>query len=220
MTLILASSSPRRRELLAKAQLDFTLMSVDIDEAILPNEAPTDYIQRMVQQKAVAAVEALKLRHDLDNKDDVTIITADTIGVLNDGKTILVKPADFDDACAMWQRMSGNTHDVWTAVTVTKVSCELKNSSPYNKDNNKDNAWQIIAQHRLIERTEVTFVPLTDAMMTRYWDSGEPQDKAGGYGIQGLAAAWVDKINGSYTNVVGLPLAQTLALLNLSESTR
>lgn len=204
MTLILASSSPRRRELLAQASLDFSTLSVDIDEAVLANEAPTDYIQRMVATKAQAAVEALNSLCNLDNKDEVIIITADTIGVLSDGKTVLVKPADFHDACAMWQKMSDATHQVWTAVTVTKAFCDLKNNT---------SSWQIHDQNRLIECTDVTFVPLTDAMMQRYWDSGEPQDKAGGYGIQGLAAAWVEKINGSYTNVVGLPLAQTLSLL-------
>lgn len=209
MTLILASSSPRRRELLATAQLDFVTLSVDIDETVLANEVPTDYIQRMVDQKAQAAVQALNTRRDLPKSGIVTIITADTIGVLNDGSTILVKPADFKEACAMWQKMSGTSHQVWTAVTVTKAYCDLKNNA---------NTWQIQAQNSLIERTDVTFVPLTDSMMQRYWDSGEPKDKAGGYGIQGLAAAWVEKINGSYTNVVGLPLAQTLALLKLPET--
>jgi len=207
MTLILASSSPRRRELLAQAELDFSTLSVDIDEAVLPNEAPTDYIQRMVASKAQAAVRALNSLSNLNDKDDIIIITADTIGVLRDGKTVLVKPIDVDDARAMWQKMSDATHQVWTAVTVTKAAY-----LPDNEKGNK-NAWQMSDQKSLIECTDVTFVPLTDAMMQRYWDSGEPQDKAGGYGIQGLAAAWVAKINGSYTNVVGLPLAQTLALL-------
>jgi len=218
MTLILASSSPRRRELLAQAELDFSTLSVDIDEAILPNEAPTDYIQRMVASKAQAAVRALNSLSNLDslsdlnNKDDIIIITADTIGVLPDGKTVLVKPIDVDDARAMWQKMSDATHQVWTAVTVTKAAYLPDAYLPDNEKGNKK-AWQMSDQKSLIERTDVTFVPLTDAMMQRYWDSGEPQDKAGGYGIQGLAAAWVAKINGSYTNVVGLPLAQTLALL-------
>lgn len=212
MTLILASSSPRRRELLARAQLDFVTLSVDIDETIDNNESPTGYIKRMVDQKAQAAVQALNQGFEQNPlQTPVSIITADTIGVLNDGKTILVKPADFKEACAMWQRMSGTSHQVWTAVTVTKAFCDLKNNV---------NTWQIRDQNSLIERTDVTFVPLTDAMMQRYWDSGEPKDKAGGYGIQGLAAAWVEKINGSYTNVVGLPLAQTLALLNLPETAR
>jgi septum formation protein len=73
---------------------------------------------------------------------------------------------------------------------------------------------QVVNQQKITERTEVTFIALTIEMMSNYWDSGEPADKAGGYGIQGLGAAWVSRINGSYTNVVGLPLAQTLALIN------
>ena len=110
----------------------------------------------------------------------------------------------------MWQRMSDNVHEVWTAVQATQVQllpkAERSPSEPTQ-------CLQIINQKRITERTEVTFIPLTTQMMSDYWDSGEPADKAGGYGIQGLGAAWVSRINGSYTNVVGLPLAQTLALI-------
>ena len=217
MKLILASGSPRRHELLTRAQLDFTVMSVDIDETPHIDEAPKAYIERMVATKAEAAVEQLNraLNKKLnDNQANVTesiiVLTADTIGVLADGKTVLVKPAHRKDAYRMWQQMSDNVHEVWTAVQATHV---VFSSKAANNPNHKP-VLQVVNQQKITERTEVNFIPLTIEMMSNYWDSGEPADKAGGYGIQGLGAAWVSRINGSYTNVVGLPLAQTLALIN------
>ena len=216
MNLILASGSPRRHELLTRAQLNFTVMSVDIDETPHVNESPKDYIERMVASKAEAALEQLnkELNKKLnDSQTDLSafliILTADTIGVLADGKTVLVKPASRADAYRMWQQMSDNTHQVWTAVQATQVLLSAKSSSSPTSGR----AFQIVNQQQITERTDVTFIPLTEEMMENYWDSGEPADKAGGYGIQGLGAAWVSRINGSYTNVVGLPLAQTVALI-------
>ena len=216
MNLILASGSPRRHELLTRAQLDFTVMSVDIDETPHVNESPKDYIERMVASKAEAALEQLnkelnkKLNdRQIDLSASLIILTADTIGVLADGKTVLVKPDSREDAYRMWQQMSDDTHQVWTAVQATQVSLTAKAANhPSHKP-----VLQIVNQQQITERTDVTFIPLTEEMMQNYWDSGEPADKAGGYGIQGLGAAWVSRINGSYTNVVGLPLAQTVALI-------
>lgn len=214
MYILLASGSPRRRELLSSAQIDFNTLRVDIDEALYKDESPLDYIQRMVAVKADAAIEQLIAEDRLglfnqilpssknaqSTKADLPflILTADTIGVLPDGQTVLVKPVDRAHAYSMWQSMSDNTHQVWTAVQTTLV----------------DQSLQVLWKQQILERTEVTFVPLTAEIMSNYWDSGEPADKAGGYAIQGLAAAWVTRINGSYTNVVGLPLAQTLSLIN------
>ncbi|MGP5502746.1 Maf family protein [Psychrobacter faecalis] len=216
MNLILASGSPRRHELLTRAQLDFTVMSVDIDETPHVNESPKDYIERMVASKAEAALEQLnkELNKKLNDRQtdlsaSLIILTADTIGVLADGKTVLVKPNSRADAYRMWQQMSDNTHQVWTAVQATQVLLSAKSSSSPTSGR----AFQIVNQQQITERTDVTFIPLTEEMMENYWDSGEPADKAGGYGIQGLGAAWVSRINGSYTNVVGLPLAQTVALI-------
>lgn len=216
MNLILASGSPRRHELLTRAQLDFAVMSVDIDETPQLNESPKDYIERMVASKADAALKQLnkelKANHaDCANlSESFIILTVDTIGVLADGKTVLVKPDSRADAYRMWQQMSDDTHQVWTAVQATQVLLSAKSSSSPNSSR----AFQIVNQQQITERTDVTFIPLTEEMMRNYWDSGEPADKAGGYGIQGLGAAWVSRINGSYTNVVGLPLAQTVALIN------
>ncbi len=209
MDIILASGSPRRRELLASAQVDFEVMSVDIDETPKADESPSVYIERMVATKAQAAIWQLGTMskdHQLAQSKTLSkhylILTADTIGVLPDGKTVLVKPQDREHAYAMWQQMSASTHQVWTAVQATLI----------------DQSMNLLWQQRILERTDVTFVPLTAAMMTAYWDSGEPADKAGGYAIQGQAAAWVSTIHGSYTNVVGLPLAQTLALIKQAEA--
>lgn len=208
MNIILASGSPRRCELLKSAQLNFSTMSVDIDEALYDNEAPTDYIQRMVASKALAAIEQLNTisKNALNNMNPIIILTADTIGVLPDGKTILIKPTDCADAHKMWQQMSDNTHQVWTAVQATQAQAL--------PTNDKDARLVALNRQQIIERTQVTFVPLTLDMMNDYWHSGEPADKAGGYAIQGRAAAWVSSIHGSYTNVVGLPLAQTMVLLD------
>ena len=215
MTILLASGSPRRRELLSCAQLSFDIMSVDIDETPITDETPISYIERMVKDKSVAAINQLNRQGDASTKttsddlfstvDPIIILTADTIGVLADGKTVLVKPTDRAHAYEMWQKMSDTTHQVWTAVRAVKVQL--------NYHDNGQKQWQVIAHQQTIERTDVSFVSLTPSMMDSYWDSGEPADKAGGYGIQGLAAAWVTRIEGSYTNVVGLPLAQTLALI-------
>jgi len=216
MNIILASGSPRRRELLARAQLDFRVLSVDIDETQQVDELPKNYIERMVATKAAAAIEQLNQTLSIDegNEDSFTesliILTSDTIGVLSDGKTVLVKPVDREHAYSMWQQMSDNVHEVWTAVQATRVQL-LSKKEGHTPDRIKD--FQVVDQQQFTERTEVTFIPLTTQMMSDYWDSGEPADKAGGYGIQGLGAAWVERINGSYTNVVGLPLAQTLALI-------
>ena len=212
MDIILASGSPRRRELLERAQLEFSTLSVDIDETQHDDESPTDYIERMVATKAEAAIQQLASRLKTDRScfsDSLIILTSDTIGVLADGQTVLVKPVDREHAYSMWQQMSDNVHEVWTAVQATHVSLSSKaaNSSTHEP------VFQIINQQRITERTEVTFIALTAEMMSNYWESGEPADKAGGYGIQGLGAIWVSRINGSYTNVVGLPLPQTLALI-------
>lgn len=184
--LVLASTSPRRIELLQGADVDFTTLSVVIDETWQAGELPDDYIVRMVQSKALKASERVAT---------ALVLTADTIGVL-DGE-VLTKPKDKADAFRMWDKLSNNMHQIWTAVCVSDVQ-----------------NGQIVRQQTIKVATAVTFVELTDQQKERYWASGEPVDKAGAYAIQGGAMAWVKSITGSYTNVVGLPLAQTLALLD------
>lgn len=191
MDIILASTSPRRRDLLALTGIDFAVMSVDVDESFWSGESAKDYILRMVHTKATAACQ---------NVDTALVITADTIGVLPDGE-VLVKPVDKTDAFAMWDKLSGGCHEIWTAVCVTRVQ-----------------AGCIANQATIKTATKVYFVTLTDAQKEYYWATGEPQDKAGAYAIQGGAAAWVRKIEGSYTNVVGLPLAETLQLIEMMQA--
>jgi len=208
MKIILASTSPRRQDLLSLADIEFTTQAVDVDESVLSEEMPQDYIVRMVQAKAEAAAEVIKQFVSSNNNSTATnlerkqkehylVITADTIGVLADGVSILVKPTDKNDAFAMWQKMSNTQHAVWTAVQLSVV----------------DSVGKVIHTDNILEKTEVAFIELDKAAMEAYWATGEPTDKAGGYAIQGKGAAWVERINGSYSNVVGLPLAQTIAAI-------
>lgn len=208
--IILASTSPRRSQLLAQVGVSFVVQPISIDETPQVQsgkpEAAKTYVQRMAYEKSVAAQAAYG--------QDSIIITADTIGSMGSSgsmssmgnasnmsggnemesgsqEVILVKPKDFADAKRMWQRMSGTSHQVMTAVCV---------------------AFQGRVQQALVS-TDVTFVTLTDDMMTSYWQTGEPADKAGAYAIQGRGAAWVKAIKGSYANVVGLPVVETLAMI-------
>ena len=166
----------------------------------------------MVQAKAEAAAEVIKQFVSSNNNSTVTnperkqkehylVITADTIGILADGVSILVKPTDKNDAFAMWQKMSNTQHAVWTAVQLSVI----------------DSVGKVIHTDNILEKTEVTFIELDNTAMETYWATGEPTDKAGGYAIQGKGAAWVERINGSYSNVVGLPLAQTIAAIKRIE---
>lgn len=188
MPLILASTSPRRADLLTLAHIAFDTLAVEVDETWQNNESATDYIARMVSDKAIKAGECLKSR------PSCLVLTADTIGVL-DGQ-VLTKPKDKADAFLMWHALSDRTHEVWTAVQASVISKGV-----------------IIKKQQIVCKTSVTFIKLTLDDMAYYWQTGEPCDKAGGYAIQGYGATWIRSITGSYSNVVGLPLAQTLSLI-------
>ncbi|CAN7269894.1 Maf family protein [Pseudomonas sp. LjRoot71] len=182
-TLYLASGSPRRRELLTQIGVPFLTQIAPIDENALPGESPLAYVERLARAKGHAGLAALA------DADGAVVLGADTAVVL-DGR-ILVKPRDRADALATLQALSGRSHQVLTAVAL--VSRERQ-------------ASQVVT-------SQVTFRPLTQAEIEAYWASGEPQDKAGSYGIQGLAAVFVSQLQGSYSAVVGLPLCETAALL-------
>ncbi|MGG5871623.1 Maf family protein [Pseudomonas peli] len=182
-TLYLASGSPRRRELLTQIAVPFLTQIAPIDENALPGESPIAYVERLARAKAQAGLAALS------DTADAVVLGADTAVVLN-GR-ILGKPADRDDALATLSALSGRSHQVLTAVA-------------------------LVSRERLESRvvtSQVTFRALSQAEIEAYWASGEPQDKAGCYGIQGLAAVFVSQLQGSYSAVVGLPLCETAALL-------
>ena len=178
--LILASSSPRRRELLQQLGLDFEIYSPDIDESVHDRESVSAYVERLARCKAQAVLQRFP---------DAVVLAADTsLGV--DG-CILGKPESKAHAFAMWQQISGRTHDVFSGVCVST----------------KQEISSIVVQ------TQVEFQSLSLDDMERYWATGEPLGKAGAYAIQGIAAQYIPRIHGSYSNVVGLPLYETAQLL-------
>ena len=180
--LILASSSPRRRELLTQAGLVFDIEPAHIDESRLPGEPPTTYVQRLALEKA----QAIHARHPR-----ATVLGADTTVVLDE--EILNKPTDVADAERMLRALSGRTHQVCTGIAVVSAT----------------------TQRVHIETTDVSFSEIREEDLARYLASGDPLDKAGAYGIQGFAARWIPRIAGDYFNVVGLPIAATMRLLNI-----
>ncbi len=186
-SLYLASQSPRRRELLGQIGVHIETLSVDVPEVHTPGESPEAYVSRLALEKSRAGV----LRLQALSLPGRPVLGADTIGVC--AGRLLEKPLDEEDAVAMLMLMSGRDHLVHTALALSTPTRE---------------------EVRLVT-TEVRFRPFDEAVARRYWATGEPADKAGAYGIQGRGAALVEHINGSYSGVVGLPLAQTCELLDL-----
>lgn len=177
---ILASQSPRRRELLTLVGIPHDVRPADVDERVHPGEAPVPHCERLARDKA----HTLAVAHP-----NAVVIGSDTIVVI-DGD-ILGKPADRADAIRMVTRLSGRTHTVFTAVAVAHNGQTLS----------------------AVESVSVTFRSLTEAQITSYVDTGEPMDKAGAYGIQGYGATIVERIDGDYFAVMGLPLGRLIALL-------
>lgn len=177
MSLYLASQSPRRRELLEQIGVRFQLLAIDVDESTQSGEAAEDYVARLAAAKARAGA-ALMAEHAGHHP----VLGADTTVVL--GSEIMGKPADAEAASRMLSRLSGHTHRVISAVSLA------------------DRQRQVTR----ISTTEVSFRALSADLIARYWRTGEPRDKAGGYAIQGLGAVFVERMAGSYSGVVGLPL--------------
>jgi septum formation protein len=190
---ILASGSPRRRELLASLGIAFSVIRPDIDENQLPDEPPLAYVRRLSIEKAEAAAARLGAAGAVLAADTVVILAADTLGVDEDG-AILGKPADADEARRMLRALRGRTHTVCTALTLLRSGTDAR---------------------RLTEltRTAVTMRAYSDAEIEAYIATGDPFDKAGGYAIQHPVFQPVAHIEGSYTNVVGLPLETLRAML-------
>lgn len=184
MPLILASSSPRRAELLRNAAVAFTVEPAHVVEQPLPYEMPVDYAQRLACDKA----RAVHVRHPRS-----AVLGADTVVVVDEH--LLEKPTDEHDAARMLRLLSGKTHQVITAVCLLAPGFEQSE----------------------VELTQVAFSPLSDDEIAYYVQTGEPMDKAGAYAIQGIASRWVERIEGCYFNVVGLPLPRVYRMLRAAE---
>ena len=183
LPLVLASASPRRRELLARAGFEFEVTPADVDERQRDREFPKAYVSRLAFEKAETVAAGLS-----DGRLQV-VLGADTIVVV-DGD-ILSKPRDTQDAREMLRRLSGRSHDVLTGVALLR--------GPERRS--------------AVEQTRVSLVELADDVIEWYLTTGEPMDKAGAYGVQGIASQFVERIEGSYTNVVGLPVSVVSRLL-------
>ncbi|MBS4199814.1 septum formation inhibitor Maf [Bacillus sp. FJAT-49732] len=181
--LVLASASPRRKEILQKLNIPFTTFSSNADETLPSNLSPSEFVKTLALRKVKVAIE---------HYPHAVIIGADTVVVSDD--IILGKPKNMTEAKHMLKQLSGRIHSVYTGVAI--------------KDKNKTEAFY--------EKTDVEFWELTETDIDQYIMSGEPFDKAGAYGIQGLGALLVKSINGDYYSVVGLPISRLYrALLNI-----
>jgi septum formation protein len=230
--LILASASPRRAELLRSAGYDFEIRAVDIDERSKPGEPPAEYVERLAREKALRALGELSQkgpakagphvpsisdvasgfppppkatarlaeapfgREGGSRTESVIVLGADTAVVV--GEAILGKPHDAEDAARMLRRLSGRSHQVMTGVCLQTTQRSVSH----------------------VEISSVTFAPLTEDQIAWYVASGEGADKAGGYAIQGLASRFIPRMEGSYSNVVGLPIAVVSDLLSRLTSLR
>lgn len=182
---ILASRSPRRIELLKQVGIDCIVLPADIDESVRQHELPVQYVKRLAKEKALATAANMKKEYS-----HLIVLSADTTVSLGD--EILGKPENDQDALRMLTLLSGKQHAVHTAVAA------------FNGDK----------VHVVLNTTQVKMARLTAKTIAAYIASGEHRDKAGSYGIQGKAAAWIESIEGSYSGVMGLPLFETVQLIN------
>ena len=189
MKLILASGSPRRRDILQEMGYTFEVRTADFDESTVSLETPAPAVQALALGKAMAAAEVTAV------EEPTLFLGSDTVVALND--VVMGKPKDEADAEAMLRSLSGNTHVVYTGVALVE----------------KDPEGECGATETFVEATEVTFFELSDEEIERYIHTGEPMDKAGAYGIQGLGRVLVEGIRGDYETVVGLPAARVYRAL-------
>jgi septum formation protein len=194
MRLILASASPRRAELLRAAGFTFDIVVADVDESIHPDETPAEYVRRLAAEKSAAGQAAVARVEppagQRDSNDVAPIVLGADTTVVVDGQ-ILGKPRDDGDAAAMLRRLSGRCHDVLTGISLRQGALEAGR----------------------VDSTAVHFLEISEAEVAWYVGSGEGRDKAGAYAIQGLASRFIPRIDGSYANVVGLPVASVAELL-------
>ncbi len=191
--LILASASPRRRELLQQIDLQFHVHVVEIDETPNANERPSDYVLRMAETKAAAAYKNLREEHKKFGR--LVVLSADTSVICDE--LILGKPSDKDAARIQLKMLSGREHLVLTSVAVLAA----------------DEGQEVSLVQSIVSESRVEFVQLTTDEIEKYLQTDEPYDKAGSYAVQGLAAQFIKNINGSYSGIMGLPLYETAQLL-------
>lgn len=185
MKLYLASQSPRRKQLLTDLGVAFEVLPIEVDESTTALESAEDYVARLGAAKARAGLDVLAGK----GESQVLTLGSDTTVVAD--QDILGKPRDYDDFADMMERLSGRSHRVFTSVALASHdSVDLK-----------------------VVESRVVFAELEPQAIRAYWDSGEPQDKAGGYSVQGLGAVFIKRIEGSYSAIVGLPLRETAQLL-------
>ncbi|HMB54649.1 MAG TPA: Maf family protein [Thermoanaerobaculia bacterium] len=193
--LVLASASPRRRALLASLGLDFTVRPVDLDETPRDGEPAHDYVLRLAREKAAARVE-----------DGELVLAADTVVVLEDGENggerLLGKPADPAEARRMLAEIAGRGHTVLTGVALVGPRGGDGNGGDGNGEHGGGDRGEVSD----VASTRVEMAPIDEDEIAWYVATGEPLDKAGSYAIQDLGAMYVERIEGNYTNVVGLPL--------------
>lgn len=193
MELILASASPRRQQMLRDLGVSFRVQAPDIDESRLRGEPAPIYVQRLAKEKAGSVAQKLgKLGERSDElPTDWAVLAADTIVV--HGKLVLGKPASRDEAVKMLRKLSGKSHEVITAYCwLGSRDCKLRASASH-------------------VRTKVSFADLTPEFCEWYVSTGEPMDKAGSYAAQGIGMSFIERVSGSYSNVVGLPLSHVLS---------
>ncbi len=184
-SIYLASASPRRQELLHQLGIGFEVVAPEIHEQPRAGEPAADYVLRVAAEKAHCVARHVRARAGRA----LPVLGADTEVVID--QEILGKPRNRDHGCAMLRRLAGRTHEVLTALCIVYQGVE----------------------HNALSENRVTFGPLSEEEIVRYWESGEPADKAGAYAIQGRAAAFVARLEGSYSGVMGLPLYELALLL-------
>ncbi len=191
---VLASASPRRKEILELVGIEFDIWPSDKEESV-KEKSPGKICTGLSRMKALDVASQIRTYNDshkdLTTEEDILVIGADTIVAL--GNEVLGKPKDDADAARMLKLLSGTTHSVYTGVTLVFMSKSGR-----------------VGEHTFFEETKVSFYPMEDDEIDRYVASGDASDKAGAYGIQGGAAAFVRAIDGDYYNVVGLPIARIL----------
>jgi len=212
--IVLASASPRRQELLRNAGIAFTVQPADIDETPLAGEAPRDCAERLAREKALAV---------WSDRPGHVVLGADTIVVVEE--TLLGKPADTKDAIRMLRLLSGRVHRVITGVCIVKAvdggAWKVVSETRPPGSSSPQKSYEISrSENRELrtasETTLVTMSGLSDEEIRQYAASGEPLGKAGAYAIQGVASRWIPRIEGDYSNVVGLPVALVYRMLRES----